>query len=97
MYKIFSLRLNQDESRLLYGEGWSLYSADIYWVDSAADTEPGIPIAEDQLEVEVSYPSGGAIERPYNLSQYNDTFTIRSWVDNTLPAAYEISIYEPQE
>ena len=73
------------------------YSVTIRWEDDVADNSNGVPFGEDQLEVEVSFPTGGTAQRPFNLSQYNDTFVIRSWIDNTLPAAYEISIYEPPE
>ena len=71
------------------------YVADIIWQDDVQDYSIGVPFGEDQLEVDVTFPNGGPNERPYNLSQYTDTFTIRSWTSNTLPDAYEISIYVP--
>ena len=65
------------------------FTATINWEDPIADTDNSIPPEADQIEVHVSYPSGGSMGFSYDLSPYNDTFIIRSWIDNTLPSAYE--------
>ena len=70
----------------------------ISWQDDVPDEDNSIPVGEDALEVVVSYPSGGAPGFSYNLTSYNDTHTIRSWIENTLPAAYEyIPLPEEEE
>lgn len=61
----------------------------ISWQDPIPDEDNSIPIGEDALDVVISYPSGGSFGFSYNLTSYNDTYTIRSWIENTLPSAYE--------
>lgn len=75
-----------------------MFSTTITWEDPVPDEDNSVPAGEDQLDVTVSYPSGGIPGFSYNLSPFNDTYTIRSWIENTLPTAYEyIPLPEEEE
>ena len=55
-----------------------VFNTIIAWEDPVPDEDNSVPNGEDQLEVEISYPSGGIPGFSYNLSSFNDTYTIRS-------------------
>ena len=66
-----------------------IFQTVIAWEDPTPDADNSVPTGEDQLDVTVTYPSGGIPGFSYNLTAFNDTHTIRSWIENTLPTAYE--------
>lgn len=66
-----------------------VFNTTIAWEDPVPDEDNSVPNGEDQVNVAISYPSGGIPGFSYNLTSFNDTYTIRSWIENTLPTAYE--------
>ena len=74
-----------------------MFSATIEWEDSVQDSDNSVPFDEDQIAVDIVYPAGSSLGYPFNFTAYNDTYQVRSWQDNTLPAAYEFIIYVEEE
>ena len=74
-----------------------IFSTTIAWEDDTPDENNSVPSGEDQLDVEISYPAGGIPGFSYDLTAFNDTYTIRSWIENTLPTAYEYVPLPPEE
>lgn len=74
-----------------------IFSTTITWEDPIPDEDNSVPNGEDQVEISVSYPSGGIPGFSYDLTTFDDTHTIRSWIENTLPTAYEYIPLPPEE
>jgi|GEM_PF-6455986 len=73
------------------------FSTTIEWEDSVQDNENLVPLNQDQLDIDISYPYGNALGYSFDLRSYDDTFTIRSWQDNPLPSAHEFIVIETEE
>ena len=74
-----------------------MFEVTIEWQDSVQDEDNSVPTNADQIAVDITYPSGNTLGYPFNFNAYNGTYQIRSWQENTLPAAYEFVIHVEEE
>ncbi|MEC7986652.1 MAG: hypothetical protein VX278_15905 [Myxococcota bacterium] len=92
-----SLQWNYDDNNLsdprtnyVRTDSSGRFETQISWTDSLPDPEDGIPQGEDQLPVLIQFPSSNT-GLVFDLSIYSGEYTIRSWIENQLPPAIEVT------